>query len=356
MTPRQEPPAPATRRFSRLWWLSGLHNLFWVSLVTILIWIYADMRFTSEEEFNITLILDTGKSTQLVLLQPREHSISFVISGSQTSLEEFRKELSLKESTLFYDVSQEYKPGQGPVPAADLLKKAAGLKKLGITIKSIKPEAIVLNLDKLLTMDVPVELEITGATLESPPAPKKVTIRVPETNWKEIETRLKGRPAKLKTQPVDLSKHPWGKDLRVEADISPLIQGIKVDPIKKKLTFDVRILSSLRTDFIPVTVQILTPTDWVSNDNTTWGEYVFVPNPASDWRPKLEIEGEPKDLKPENVWAYIKLTDGDKQATDAWLTRELIVSFSPDANLKLKGSAPKMQFRLEKRKGLVPAP
>ena len=81
-----------------------------------------------------------------------------------------------------------------------------------------------------------------------------------------------------------------------------------------------------------------------------------MPSSASDWRPKLKIQGKPKDLKPENVWAYIKLTDDDKKATDAWLTRELIVSFSPDANLKLQGPTPKMQFRLEKRKGPVPSP
>ncbi len=313
------------------------------------------MRFTAQEEFNITLVLDTGQSKKFVLLPPSEHQLSVEISGSQTSLEKFRRELNSKESTLFYDVSHEYFPGQGPVPADELLKKAAGLKQLGITIKSIKPKAIDLNLDKLLTIkDIPVDLDATGAKLQTPPAPRKVTIRVAETKWKEIETQLKGQPAKLKTKPVDLSKRLSGEDIQVEADISPFIEGVEVAPVTESVTFTVRIISPLVTKEIPVTVQILTPADWAQSDNTIWGEFEFVPNAASDWRPKLKIQGQPKDLKPENVWAYIKLTDDDKKATTAWLTRELIVSFSPDANLKLQGPTPKMQFRLEKRKELVP--
>ena len=128
MTPRHEPSVPKAKQFSRLRWLSWAYNLFWVSLVTILIWIYADMKFTGEEEFDITLKLDAaGRSKKFVVLPPDEHRLSVVISGSQTSLEQFRKDLSSKESTLFYDVSQEYSPGQGPVSAADLLEKAARL-------------------------------------------------------------------------------------------------------------------------------------------------------------------------------------------------------------------------------------
>ena len=358
MTPRHEPSVPKAKQFSRLRWLSWAYNLFWVSLVTILIWIYADMKFTGEEEFDITLKLDAaGRSKKFVVLPPDEHRLSVVISGSQTSLEQFRKDLSSKESTLFYDVSQEYSPGQGPVSAADLLEKAARLKQQGITIKSVKPEAIDLNLDKLLTKeDIPVKLNTTGASLQSDPAPGKVTIRVPETKWEEIKTHLKGQKAKLETLPVDLSNRPLEEDIQIEAEINPFIQGIDVQPVQQKIAFTVRIISPLDTESIPVTVKILTPTDWARRDNTTWEEYVFVPNPALEWRLKLEIEGEPKDLKPENIWAYIKLTDDDKQTTTTWLPRELIVSFAPDTNLKLKGSAPKMQFRLEKRKGLVPAP
>ena len=243
MTPRREPPTPETLRFSRgvmRFLLRGGTFSGGIDLDP------ADMRFTAQEEFNITLVLDTGKSKKFVLLPPSEHQLSFEVSGSQTSLEKFRKELSSKESTLFYDVSQEYSPGQGPVPADELLKKAAGLKQLGITIKSIKPKAIDLNLDKLLTIkDIPVDLDATGATLQTPPAPRKVTIRVAETKWKEIETQLKGQPAKLKTKPVDLSKRLSGEDIQVEADISPFIEGVEVAPVTESVTFTVRIISPL---------------------------------------------------------------------------------------------------------------
>ena len=35
-----------SQRFSRPWWTEGFKTLLWVAVVTVLIWVYADMRFT----------------------------------------------------------------------------------------------------------------------------------------------------------------------------------------------------------------------------------------------------------------------------------------------------------------------
>jgi hypothetical protein len=357
MTSAYEPFEEKTPRFSRRWWLESAHTLFWVVLATVLIWIYADMEFTDEAKLKVTLQLNAGESKTVGLLPPTEQELAFTVSGSHTSLERFRSDLAARGAVLTLDVSQEYAPGQAPIPAGELLEKAAQLRRRGLKIENIKPEAIPVHLDTLqIIQDVPVELDAVGAAFKLTHEPPKVEIRIPESRWKRIQKLLHDRSPKLKTLPVDLKEYPEGREVPITAEINPILEGEKIDVVDKTVGFLVDIISPLVTAEAQVSIQVLAPASWAEADGNTWDGYMFVPNPASDWRPKLKIEGEPKDVKPENVWAYIRLTDDDKKSTDAWLTRDVIVSFSPQVKLRLLGPTPKVQFRLEKRKASAVTP
>ncbi len=56
-------------RFSRDWWISGARTLLWVAVVTILIWVYADMRFTDRRTLLATVRLSTAPGSQLTLMK-----------------------------------------------------------------------------------------------------------------------------------------------------------------------------------------------------------------------------------------------------------------------------------------------
>ncbi|MBN1556202.1 MAG: hypothetical protein JXA11_15785 [Phycisphaerae bacterium] len=355
MTPMHPHPQPTAPRFSRLWWLGKAHSAFWIVLATLLIWVYADMEFTDEVKLKSTLSLTTGESKTVALLGNTQFELSFTLSGSKTALLQFRHDLNARGSMLSYDVSQEYAAGERSINAATLLEKAAGLTRRGITIKDIQPEAIPLNLDRLTVLpDVPVDLDAQGATFRLTGEAPKVELRVAESRWKKIQERLQGLPPRLKTVPVNLKELP--PDKPVVAEVNPILETQPVTTTPKTVTFAVEVISTRVTQDVPVTIRLLCPAAWSEANNTTWKDYVFVPNTASDWRPKLTLEGEPKDLKPENVRAYIELTDDDKKGTASWLPRDVIVSFPPEVNLRLIGPAPKVQFRLEKRKPPVATP
>ncbi|MBN1942559.1 MAG: hypothetical protein JW849_04610 [Phycisphaerae bacterium] len=349
MTAMYDSPESRAAPFSRRWWLGKLHSAFWVALATLLIWIYADMEFTDEVKLKADLFLNTGESKTVALLGETRFELSFTLSGSKTALLQFRHDLTARGSVLSYDVSQEYAPGEALVPAATLLDKAIGLTRRGITIKDIQPEAIPVKLDRLvLVSDVPVDLDAQGATFQPTGEAPKVELRVAESRWKIIQERLKGQPPRLKTQPVDVKQRPAEKP--IVAEIYPMLEGQPVLPTQKTVTFQGKVLSSRVAEDVPVTIKLLCPAAWAEANNTTWQDYVFVPNTVSNWRPKLRVEGEPTEFKPENIQAYIELTDDDKKGTAAWLTRDVIVSFPPESTLRLVGAAPKVQFRLEKRK------
>lgn len=350
MMVRHERKPADVSRFSRRWCIAGLHTLFWVVLVTVLIWIYADMEFTDTAKIIATIKLDTGESGQLELLSRTELPVEFEISGSRSSLEDFQRELDETGALLSYDVSRQYKrAGKHLLPLAEVLDYSAGLAKRGISLKNPRPGAVEVQLDTIIEVhDVPVELKTTGATAQPATRPK-VSLFVPTSRWQLIQARLGGNPPKLQTRPVDLSHLQPGVSSKVTAEILPAIEGVAVRPTPASVTFDVQILRSATTKTLPVSVQVLGPASWAETDDTTWQEYVLVRQAPADWRPRLRIEGAKKDLKPENVIAYIQLTDEDKKPI-SWVEREVTVCFPPGLGLKLLSPRPKLKFRMEKRK------
>ena len=68
---------PSAPRFSLAWWAEGGRNFFFVALVTLLIWVYADMDVADKGNFQATVVLTTGDSADVELLPPREVEINF---------------------------------------------------------------------------------------------------------------------------------------------------------------------------------------------------------------------------------------------------------------------------------------
>ncbi len=344
--PGETPPA-----FSRHWWLGGLRNLIWVALVTILIWVYADMEFIDTETFSsVTLTLETPSNPKLTLLGPREHTVSFEVAGSQTSLEALRQQLEEAGSNITYDVARDYGQGQTIVPLRDLLSQAIDLP--GITIESTDPEAITLDLDPIITVsDVPVELQWTGAKLDPPPEPETVSITVPRSRWEQANITA----PRLKTQVVDLSRYQAGLQ-NVRGEINPFIGDVRVTPVPPSVSFRAQIVNPLASEDIPTTVQVLCPSTWGEPGDTTWQEYELIRDETgdSDWRPDLKIIGPRQNLLPENVTAYIQLTEDDKKPVGSWLVQDVKVVFKPGTELQLQGPAPTVRYKMQKRSAAAP--
>ena len=85
-------------RFSRRWWLQTGRNTFWIFVVTVLIWVFADLEFTDDEELRATIRMTIGNSKDLVLLdrndaQQRDVNVTFRVQGSRGSLNNYVQEL-----------------------------------------------------------------------------------------------------------------------------------------------------------------------------------------------------------------------------------------------------------------------
>ena len=336
-------------RFSRRWWLQVGRNLFWVSVVTLLIWVFADLEFTDEEQLRATIRLTIGSSKDLVLLdmndaQKRDVQVTFKVQGSRGSLNNYGRELreAGKEGAVIeYDLTKAYGKGPHTISVVDLLGTTEAITKGGLTVLSARPVLVALELDEALYVpDVEVNFNYTGATVvKADVTPLKIGLRVSKKLWQAVDPG-----SKLQTAVVDLTNL---RDDTIRVAIQPVIAGVPVIPDHKEVTVAVKVGQLTGTKSMKVTVRLLAPSIW--SEDGTWRRFELKRKEPT-WRIEIKVRGSKtavEGLKPEHVDAYIRLTDEHKKTPESWDTLPVQVHFDPQfKSIKLAGEPPSVSFRL----------
>lgn len=133
-------------RFSRQWWAKGTRNFIWVALVTMLIWVYADLEKTDSRELSVKIRLSTGSSGDLTLTSPGEIEVKFTLRGSNSSLDRYTRDLSDKGWLVPVDVAQRgVHLGENTLQTAEELDALTGISRQGLTIGAIDPRFIKIT-------------------------------------------------------------------------------------------------------------------------------------------------------------------------------------------------------------------
>jgi hypothetical protein len=325
--------SPDLPRFSRRWWLSTAKTLFWVVLITLLIWLYADIELTASEEFRATVLLTTGKNRNLEILSQPDREVSFKLQGDRTSLDRFRQQLNDQGSLLRYDVSEKHGQGRVTIATEEVLMRAGRLDKQGITVKAPSPSFLEVQLDERIPQELTVELDHRNATLAYKEiSPPKVTIYIAKSKWEALKD---DKPA-LRTEPVDLKNQPTGKRVTLSAKLRPMIGGERVQLERSTVSVTLEILGKTDTKTLTVSVRVLGPPNWA--EDGTWDRFVLKRREPLDWTRKIRVTGTKTDLgrlRPENVDAYVVLTEDDKTEGDTWLKKEVVIRFPEDLDVEL---------------------
>ncbi len=341
------------QRFSARWWIRGARNVFWVALVTALIWIYADMEFTETMDMPPAVVtLAVAPSSKKVLLSKADCEVNLTLSGKRSDLEEFRRKLQEHPVIGPYDVSN-FSFKEKAVKVSDIINRMGG-QEAGLTVVSSSPSSIALELDDQATRpDVDVVFQPTGGTAASYMVdPPKLSIRVPQSQFE----RLPPSP-KLKCV-ADLKNVSTDKPVTVKAEIVPIIGDVAVEPVDakglpvKSVDVTVTVAQHTSTRTFKVAVRVLTPATW-SDD--TWTQYNLVQKDPTEWFREIQVTGPSQDLdqlkaKTESIQAYIVLTDDDKKPVASWLTRDVTVRFPEGLGVQMSGAEkPTVMFKLERR-------
>ncbi len=341
--------AAGAHKFGPKWWSDSAKSTFWVIIITLLIWVYADMEVTQSTEVRITVKLTTSNISEVVLLSSPVHEIVFKLRGSSNSLRIFNK--------LYGNTSQEfnlsnYKAGSNQaVPVAEILEGIREFGELGLAMESAEPKAITaVNLDPLEEHIVPVEFVYTGADLEAQPK-ATAPILIASTHWKQLAARSKATT--IRTAEQDLKAMTPGQKKTVTFELVSQIDSFPVRLDKKTVTVDIQVMKRTADKILTVTVKALTPPAWMTNG--VWKEYKLKQKDVVEWRPKITVIGPREDLgklSPDKIEAFIELVEDDKTPVGSWLTRKVVFRFPPELNVRLKPGTPEpsVQFRLDKRK------
>ncbi|MGC9454860.1 MAG: hypothetical protein ACP5HU_08330 [Phycisphaerae bacterium] len=333
--------------------LQPLRTFFWVALITVLIWVYADMEFTQTDDLRATLRLNTAGSPDLVLLPPREYSVEFTVRGSRGGIERLQSKLQQENFVVNYDVSKHASQPRFVLSPVEVLTAALDLTAEGLTVAATTPQAINVETDELVTVhDIPIEFNYTGGRVRNVSVtPAATAIRVARTNWQETLRKLheRGEEPILSTRRVDLRQVEGDS---VTAGIVNTIEGTEVRPETETVQVSFELVQIKDTHSFDVAVQVMSPPAW--GHDGTWDEFVLERRDPVEWRKTITVTGPREDLdqlrrNPQQVQAYIVLSEQDKKPLDSWDQREVIVRFPPELNVELDGPPPTVWFRLSRR-------
>lgn len=344
------------QRFSKQWWINAAHASFWITVVTILVWVFADLEHVGKEDFKAIVTLTSGKAN-IQLLSKRQIELDFELRGNRKILEQFKRDLNANGGELTYDVSEDFGPGEHFISRADILKRAANIEQLGLTVLSASGTSVRIELDEVLVKTLPVKFAFTNATLAGTAEiePGKISVQVGLTAWEKIK-REQNEPT-LVTVQTDLKNVSGGKDVEQKVEIVPMIAGIPVIPEIKYVTVKFKISERTGTEDIKIPILVLAPPAW--NEDETWKRYALKRKDITEWLPQITVRGPRKDLdqlRTRKIIAYVKLIDDDKKPVESWLKRQAVIIFPKDLQIEPVGPSPTVEFKLVERLATSPAP
>jgi hypothetical protein len=335
----------------------------WVILVTVLVWMYADMEFTVSDDVTMQIRLNTTGSSDMVITSEPRSEVVFKLRGSRGDLDRFANKF--RGTVLDFDLSTvpgfHAGPGQA-IPSVLALESFTDVQKLGLRVVSGSPPAISdINIEKLQPRDIPVEFIFKGAELANAPS-DTVKVWAPASRWSKILSSMSGRNPTIRTIEKDLTDLPAGQEQEIAFQ---LISAIGSEPVKldiKSVTVSIQVVRRMAsaTEIIPITVKIVTPAEWT--EEGVWDKYKLVRKDRIEWLTKINVTGPRKDIdilktdKTKTIDAYIVLTDSDTEPIDSWSDRKVTLRFPPDLQIQLASGQvePTVRFRLEKRVATTP--
>ena len=349
------------QRFSRAWWLGGIKTFILVTIITVLVWVFADLEFTDEIKLSATIRLKSSLKS-LAVLAPKEAKVEFTLKGDQRSLQEFQRELIANNGIIEFDVAQEFSPQDktGLIQVADIIRSAGGAQKAGLTVSmefnSTSP--IEATFDRRIRKDIDVEFAYSGAELVGEPniQPATIGVFVASTHWDALMMNLPpGVKPTIKTAKLNLADQTERDPVTIDTTIVAKIDGTDVelensDP-DVKVTYQID--QPTITAKLKVSVRVSSPPTWFDDD--TWLTFKLDRKSPLEWRKEITVVGTRKDInqltsRQAEIDAYIVLRPQDKKE-GTWWQVPVTVRFPADLQGKVKLLEEKLtvEYKLQRR-------
>lgn len=338
----------------------ALKTFFIVTFFTLLIWFYADQASTETVALNVWLRIRPPGSAQWRLADPNSEraQIEVTFAGATRNIRDLQEAVQRDQLRLSYVVEAE--PPSGPYiieRLADKLDALEEVRRQGLRVTNVEPAEITIQVDRLITLELPVVAEADAFTLaQATVTPPTVKVTLPESQKGVLhQTEIVANIDSLETHRTAIRDHlsagPEAANQSVELRDVPLVKPagaiLKLEPqwVGVSAVIERRNQTkALRTVVVRFDVSA-----------EQWRKYDLEVKNDADLALEINVQG-PSDviasLTPQDVRAYVEINTNDAIKTAGWLTRTVNFTFPP--NVELDQAAPQVQFRLVEK--AEPAP
>jgi hypothetical protein len=324
-----------------------IKNILLVTLVTVLIWIYAESESLRAEDLAATVAFASppGSSRAVWIVDSPGRptmELKLRLEGATAAIDALRRQL---HTTIPLTPGAELPkdPGQHSIDLRTTLRASPVFAQSGVTIAEVSPTTITVLVDELVTRQVPVRIELPlGTETAGPPEvqPELASITLPATLLPALADlpvlAAPDRAALTALTPGRLERIP-GVPLQVPIPIRDQ-PYVTVEPRSATVTVTLRDQSDFEVlATVPVQIRI-SPVAYAEWD-------VEIPQDARFLR-DVRVDG-PRDLIAQiregrlPIIAYISLTPDDltQGAAAGQISKEAVFSDLPVRNSPLKFTA-----------------
>jgi hypothetical protein len=244
-----------------------------VSLVTVVIWVFAESESLSTAEVRsveISMLPAPGAKQMVELAQdsPAVHGnivrVDMLLEGPTAALEVaqrvLRNPIAVNPGVEGFSIE----PGRHIVDLQTVLRNHPDLKlgSSGVSIKNISPETVDVTIDELVSRPVRIDIDVPGAELDGPAELKTTaaTVMIPQSQAGKVteNTSVIARidPAALTRLNPGRKETITGVRLVAPPELSS-IQRLKIDPPTVDIALTLRTkAASVKVPSVPVHVRI----------------------------------------------------------------------------------------------------
>lgn len=325
-----------------------------VTLVTALIWIFAEAESLTKKTVRVEVLLESEpESDRLVDIpdgQGWQKRVDVVFEGSTAAVTEaeavFRRPVRLRPG--MEGVPSD--PGEQTVDFYAALREWPELRSRGVTIVRVDPPNVRIRVDQLVSREVKVIAEVPGSELDGQPEikPGTVTLRLPAS---EAGALTATSAVRARVSPESVTKLVPGRRETVSnvvLELPPELQGsrrVRIDPNRAEVSLTLRSrAAALTLPNVPVSIVLAA------------GEYA---------RWDITVPDEDRFITDVKVTGPVDLIDQVKRA-DVTITAQVLLSFEelergitskdvvfssipPAADLQFKADNTKVRLKIKRR-------
>lgn len=160
-------------------------SVLFVTLIAVLVWILAEGQTLRSDILTADIHFDAGSNTRAIRVSPEdvfEGHIQLRVSGSSAGMDELSRRLR-DPITLQLGVEIPFQSGPQTIDLHAALRRSEVFREIAVTLNEVDPRLVSVDADDLVTVDLPIRVELPDVQIEGTPRtdPGTVTVTMPRS-------------------------------------------------------------------------------------------------------------------------------------------------------------------------------